>query len=269
MSAQDEPARIARATKARRLTVGLLTTAEDFAAMRNYSTFEFTDYQHYLTEHARLLETLHAKGRPVRIGCFDPCDYLHFCSSAGIEPDSAHNRARYVQDVCAGDPQLPDYTGQPLAEIILELEADRRYQNLLGILLDLLEDSVRQEENPLRTMLHAEGHAAGTIAAIVNDAGPGRHLLVLSTAGKSGERAMVTLEFVIVGEELALSKRKVVDALLALYALCYVSQVPATITLRSSLRGDPYSGTPSRPPRAWRLARREVVPVEPVPDYIL
>lgn len=277
MSAQYKSIGSTAAVRPKRLTVGLLTTAEDFAAMRNYSSFEFTDYQHYLTEHARLLENLRAQRRLIRVGCFDPCDYLHFCSSARIDPDNAHNRARYVQDVCAGDPQLPSYTGQPLIEIIAELEADRRHQTLLRILFDLLEDSVREEEHPLRAMLHAEGHAASTFAAIVNDAGQGRHRLVLSTVGDVAEQATVALDFAISGEELTLSKRKVIDALLALYALCYVSQVPAIITLRSaedcagggSQGGGAAGLSAEESVRTWRLAQREVRPFELSPDYTL
>jgi hypothetical protein len=259
------PGGFTTAPQAKRLAVGLLTTVEDFDAMRGHSTFEFTNYEFYLAEHVRLLESLRAEGRLIRVGRFDPCDYLNFCSSARLDPDSVNNRARYVQDVCVGDPQLPDYTGQPLAEIIAELETDRRHQTLLRILFDLLEDSVREEKHPLRAMLHAEGHAASTFAAIVNDAGQGQHVLVLSTVGESGEQATVAFEFAISGEQLTLSKRRVIDALLTLYALCYVNRVPATITLRSTPPADP----PRRPLRIWRLADRRVLPVEPPVDYTL
>jgi hypothetical protein len=116
-------------------------------------------------------------------------------------------------------------------------------------------------------MLHAEGHAASTFAAIVNDAGQGQgqHVLVLSTVGEAGEQASVAFEFAIRGERLTLSKRRVIDALLALYALCYVRRVPATITLRSTVRADPLR----RPLRIWRLADRRVLPVGPPVDYTL
>ncbi|HEV2637858.1 MAG TPA: hypothetical protein VGX23_22080 [Actinocrinis sp.] len=249
-----------RPTKARRLAVGLLTTVEDFAAMRIHPSFEFTDYQHYLAEHARLLENLRAHGRPVRIGCFDPCEFLQYCTTAGIDPDSARNRARYVQDVCTSDPQTPRYTGQSIGEIIAELESDRRHQALLRILFDLLEDSVRQEEHPLRVMLQAEGHAASAFASIVNMAGQGRHQVVLRTVGESVQRAEVTLDFTIDGEALKLSKRRVIDALLTLYALCYVRRVPATITLLSSRGGDPDPAAPIRPVHTWRLVDQHVLP---------
>jgi hypothetical protein len=262
MKAQYRPDGKTAATKARKLTVGLLTTAEDFAAMRNHPSFEFTDYQHYLAEHRRLLENLRAHGRAVRIGCFDPCDYLHFCATARVDPDSPRNRARYVHEVCADDPQSPSYTGQPLADIIAELEADRRHQILLRILFDLLEDSVRAEEHPLRVLLQAEGHAARTFAGIINGAGRGRHQVVLSTLGNSVEQASVTLEFAVDGECLALSKRRVIDVLLALYALCYVRRVPATITLRSAAHGDLGLSSPLLPVQLWRLAEQDVKPVK-------
>jgi hypothetical protein len=252
----------ARATKARKLVVGLLITAEDFAAMQNYASFEFTDYQHYLAEHVRLLENLRAHGRPVRIGCFDPCDYLHFCAAAKLNPDNALTRARYVQDICTNDPQTPSYTGQPLSDIIAELETDRRHQILLRILFDLLDDSVRLAENPMRVMLQAEGHAASTFASIVNGAGQGRHQMVLRTVGESAEQATVTLDFTIEGEALALSKRRVIDALLALYALCYVRRVPATITLLSTANGDMSGDSPTQPKKVWRLADQNVLLIE-------
>lgn len=257
----------ARATKARKLAVGLLTTAEDFAAMQNYASFEFSDYDHYLSEHVRLLENLHTHGRPIRIACFDPCDYLHYCAATILNPDSTQNRARYVQDLCINDPQIPSYTGQPLSDIITELETDRRHQALLHILFDLLDDSVRTEENPMRVMLQAEGHAANTFASIVNSAGQGRHQLALRTVGDSAEQAAVTLDFTINGEALALSKRRVIDALLALYALCYVRRVPATITLLSTANGNLARTAPTYPVRVWRLANQEVLLVESAGGY--
>lgn len=259
MRAQDDTTRRTIATKARKLAVGLLTTAEDFAAMRNYASFEFTDYQHYLAEHVRLLENLRAHGRPVRIGCFDPCEYLHFCATVRVNPDSAQNRARYVQEISTGDPQTPSYTGQPLSEIIAELETDRRHQILLRILFDLLDDSVRAEEYPMRVMLQAEGHAARTFASIVNGAGQGRHQVVLSTVGESAQQATVTLDFTIDGEALTLSKRRVIDALLALYALCYVRRVPASITLLSTADGSLGGHEPTHPTQMWRLADQNVL----------
>lgn len=262
MKAQYRADGQAAATKAGKLTVGLLTTAEDFAAMRNYPSFEFTDYQHYLAEHRRLLENLRAHGRAVRIGCFDPCDYLRFCATARVDPDSPRNRARYVHEACADDPQSPGYTGQPLADIIAELETDRRHRILLRILFDLLEDSVRKEKHPLRVLLRAEAHAARTFAGIINGAGRGRHQVVLSTLSDSVEQASVTLEFAVDGECLALSKRRVIDALLALYALCYVRRVPATIVLRSAARGELGRSSPLLPVRVWRLADQDVKAVK-------
>jgi hypothetical protein len=264
MKAQYDTTGRTIATKARKLAVGLLTTAEDFAAMRNYSSFEFTDYQHYLAEHVRLLENLRAHGRSVRIGCFDPCEYLHFCATVRVNPDSAQNRARYVQEISTSDPQLPSYTGQPLSEIIAELESDRRHQTLLRILFDLLDDSVRAEEYPMRVMLRAEGHAARTFASIVNGAGQGRHQVVLSTVGESAEQATVTLDFTIDGEALTLSKRRVIDALIALYALCYVRRVPAGITLLSTAGGSLGGHEPTHPTRVWRLADQNVLLIKSV-----
>ncbi|MEU8775614.1 hypothetical protein [Streptomyces sp. NPDC048606] len=163
-------------------TVGLLADAGDFAAMRDYRSFDFDhhdDYTDYLDHMDALLRSLAAQGLHTTVALFDPDEYADYCADHGLDPDSAGTRTRFTAELAASAAALP-YTGQPIAE-------------LLTLLVD---EAVRQATREYATTLLATagpcadcGHdigraclerAAELLRRLLAGAGPGHHHLVCS-----------------------------------------------------------------------------------------
>lgn len=98
-------------------TLGLLTDARDFAAMRRYRTFTFDDHPTYLREVEHLLKTLAADGTHTTVTLFDPEEYAAYCAETGLDPDTRAGRTRYTAEIAARGVRVP-YTGQPVDELV-------------------------------------------------------------------------------------------------------------------------------------------------------
>ncbi|MEU1533137.1 hypothetical protein [Streptomyces fagopyri] len=101
-------------------TIGLLTDAHDFTAMRRYRTFTFDDHTAYLQQVESLLRTLEAEGGHTTVALFDPEEYAEFCVHNGLEPDAAASRTRFTAELSTSGSTVP-YRGQPLAELVPDL----------------------------------------------------------------------------------------------------------------------------------------------------
>ncbi|MFJ8004586.1 hypothetical protein [Streptomyces fagopyri] len=158
-------------------TIGLLTDAHDFTAMRRYRTFTFDDHTAYLEQVESLLRTLAAEGGHTTVALFDPEEYAEFCVHNGLEPDAAASRTRFTAELSSTGSTVP-YRGQPLAELVP----------------DLIDEAVRKATWEYATTLLAR---VGNCASCGEDIGRASfarasHLLarVLDTAGP-GERHLV------------------------------------------------------------------------------
>ncbi|MFG3587333.1 hypothetical protein [Streptomyces sp. NPDC047990] len=158
-------------------TIGLLTDAHDFTAMRRYRTFTFDDHTAYLQQVEALLRSLAAQGSHTTVALFDPEEYAEFCAQHGLEPDAATSRTRFTAELAATGSTVP-YQGQPLTELVP----------------DLIDEAVRKATWEYATTLLAR---VGTCASCGEDIGRASfarasHLLarVLETAGP-GERHLV------------------------------------------------------------------------------
>ncbi|MFB9464084.1 hypothetical protein [Streptomyces cinereospinus] len=108
-------------------TLGLLTDAYDFRAMRRYRSFTFDDHETYLRQVEGLLKARAAQGGHTTVALFDPREYADFCQDKGLDPDLPMSRARFTAELAASGPTVP-YEGQKLSDLVPVLvdEAVRR-----------------------------------------------------------------------------------------------------------------------------------------------
>ncbi|NEE35789.1 hypothetical protein G3M53_61545, partial [Streptomyces sp. SID7982] len=98
-------------------TVGLLVDAQDFAAMRRYSTFPFDDHTAYLQQVEALLKALAAQGVHTTVALFDPEDYEEFCAESDLDTDTGASRSRFTAEIAAAGATVA-YTGQSIDDLI-------------------------------------------------------------------------------------------------------------------------------------------------------
>ncbi|MFF8837958.1 hypothetical protein [Streptomyces sp. NPDC015130] len=101
-------------------TVGLLADAQDFAAMRRYSTFAFDDHTTYLQQIEALLKSLATQGGHTTVTLFDPEEYEAYCADTAIDPDTPTSRSRFTAHLATTGARVT-YTGQPLSTLLPEL----------------------------------------------------------------------------------------------------------------------------------------------------
>lgn len=101
-------------------TVGVLTDAYDFDAMRGYRTFPFEDHREYLRQVDGLLKTLASRQLHTTVALFDPEDFAEYCSEHGLDPDTPTSRSSYTAAITTRGSTVP-YTGQPLDSLLPEL----------------------------------------------------------------------------------------------------------------------------------------------------
>ncbi|UZI32564.1 hypothetical protein [Streptomyces sp. VB1] len=161
-------------------TIGLLTDAQDFAAMRRYRTFTFDDHTVYLQQVEGLLKALAAQGVHTTVALFDPEDYAEFCAESGLDADTGASRSRFTAEIAAAGATVA-YTGQRLSDLIPVLvsravrQATWEYATLLladlGTCADCGQDIGRA----------AFDRASHLLTRLLEAAGPGTHHLVCST----------------------------------------------------------------------------------------
>ncbi|MFF8988243.1 hypothetical protein ACF08E_33315 [Streptomyces globisporus] len=160
-------------------TVGLLVDAQDFAAMRRYSTFPFDDHTVYLQQVEALLKALTAQGVHTTVALFDPEDYEEFCTESGLDADRGASRSRFTAEIAAAGATVA-YTGQEIDDLIPVLvsravrQATWEYATLLladlGTCADCGQDIGRA----------AFDRASHLLMRLLETAGPGTHHLVCS-----------------------------------------------------------------------------------------
>ncbi|CAH9417438.1 hypothetical protein SGL43_04484 [Streptomyces globisporus] len=160
-------------------TVGLLVDAQDFAAMRRYSTFPFDDHTVYLQQVEALLKALTVQGVHTTVALFDPEDYGEFCTESGLDADTGASRSRFTAEIAAAGATVA-YTGQGIDDLIPVLvsravrQATWEYATLLladlGTCADCGQDIGRA----------AFDRASHLLMRLLETAGPGTHHLVCS-----------------------------------------------------------------------------------------
>ncbi|MFJ8312035.1 MULTISPECIES: hypothetical protein [unclassified Streptomyces] len=160
-------------------TVGLIADAHDFTAMTRYRSFVFDDHTAYLRQVEGLLRSLAAQGTHTTVALFDPDEFSEFCTSTGLDPDTADSRTRFTAELAAGGARVA-YTGQPIDSLVPQL----------------INKAVRKATWEYATMLLAEAgecaecgqdigraafdSASHLLLSLLETAGPGTHHLVCS-----------------------------------------------------------------------------------------
>ncbi|MCX5202665.1 hypothetical protein OG897_14545 [Streptomyces sp. NBC_00237] len=189
---QNRPTRSARSTTSTRRilrrevpsTVGLLTDAEDFEAMRAYRTFTFDDHKAYLRQVDHLLKTLSAEGIHTTVTLFDPEEFADFCTTTRLDPDRPETRARFTAHAAARGVCVP-YTGEPLDRLIPVLVDEALRQatwDCATLLLADLGNCADCGEDIGREAFERSSHL---LVALLKGAGRGTHHLVCSVPAES------------------------------------------------------------------------------------
>ncbi|WP_256107468.1 hypothetical protein [Streptomyces sp. ODS05-4] len=174
-------------------TVGLLTDAQDFAAMRRYRTFVFDDHTAYLRQIEHLLKQLADRGGHTTVALFDPDDYAEYCAHAGLDPDTAAGRSRYTAHLAADGPHIP-YTGQPMDRLV-PLLVDTALRRATWQYAVTLLSGLGACADCGQDIGEAAFERAGRLLALLLDAaGPGSHHLVCSVPADEQLIAALTAE---------------------------------------------------------------------------
>ncbi|NBE56121.1 hypothetical protein [Streptomyces boluensis] len=234
-------------------TIGLLTDAEDFAAMRRYRTFTFRDHATYLREIEHLLRTLAAEGKHTTLALFDPEEYEQYCTDTGQNPDTPTGRTSFTAELAASGPTVT-YDGRPLSDIVPDLVDEALRHSTLEYAEHLLTEAGRCADCGEDIGVSAFTRSAHLLSRILDTAGPGIHHIVCS----------VTLDVApLLG---ALHAERTPDGLLhldesdalevtTLLAVGIARKAPGGLVLRAT--------TPDRPDRVcgWRLTGEHLTPL--------
>ncbi|MGK5631557.1 hypothetical protein [Streptomyces sp. URMC 123] len=160
-------------------TLALLADERDFAAMRHYATFTFSDHETYLRAMEALLRSLAAEGVHTAVALFDPDDYAEFCADTGLEPDSPLSRTRYTAECAAAGPTLP-YEGQPIDRLAAALVETADRHATLECAATLLAGLGRCADCGADLGRAAYHRAVHAVTRLLEAVGPGGHHLVCS-----------------------------------------------------------------------------------------
>lgn len=165
-------------------TVAVLTTEQDFAAMRGYRTFTFDDYAAYLRHVHQLLRSLEAQGVHTRVAPFDPDGFAAYCRADGLEPDASWSRTSYTADIAGTGLTVP-YDGQTCDELLPLLHALRSreaaWREASRILADA--DGAHGPGGADEAAFHT---AADAVDALLAALGTGTHHAVCNVDGPRG-----------------------------------------------------------------------------------
>ncbi|MEV5879204.1 hypothetical protein AB0L75_34280 [Streptomyces sp. NPDC052101] len=163
-------------------TIGLITDEHDFRAMRRYRSFTFDDHAAYLRQVESVLRARAAQGTHTTLALFDPEDYAHYCTEAGLDPEAPASRTRFTAELAATGATIP-YDGRPLATLVPALvdEAVRQATwEYATTLLARLGPCPTCGEDIGRT---AFTRASDLLVRILDTAPPGDRHLVCSVSG--------------------------------------------------------------------------------------
>ncbi|WP_328316357.1 hypothetical protein [Streptomyces sp. NBC_00388] len=160
-------------------TVGLLADEQDFAAMRRYRTFTFDDHPAYLQQVEGLLRALAAEEVHTTVALFDPEEYEQFCTTAGIDPDSAASRTRFTAGIAANGATVP-YTGQPIDRLVPLLINAAVCRATLEYATLVLAEAGECADCGQDIGTASFDQASHALKRLLDGAGPGSHHLVCS-----------------------------------------------------------------------------------------
>ncbi|MFC7307564.1 hypothetical protein ACFQVC_25470 [Streptomyces monticola] len=162
-------------------TIGLLADAEDFAAMRRYRTFTFSDHATYLREVERLLRTFASEGKHTTLALFDPEEYADYCTATGLDPDTSDGRSRFTAELAAAGPTVA-YDGRPLDDLVPDLVDEALRRSTVEYAEELLAGIGRCADCGEDIGGSAFTRAALLLTRILDTAQPGVHHVVCSVS---------------------------------------------------------------------------------------
>lgn len=237
-------------------TVGVLTDAYDFDAMRGYRTFPFDDHRDYLQQLDGLLKTFASRQLHTTVALFDPEDFAEYCSEHGLDPDTPTSRSSYTAAITTRGSTVT-YAGQSLDSLLPELidkavrQATWEYATLLladlGECADCGQDVGRS----------AFDRASRLLMRLLEGAGEGRHHLVCSVPARD-EQLLAVLH--AEGNATTAARAAELDAaegaeFVAVLATAIALESPGGLVLRTS--------TPDAPDRlrGWQLHEGRLLPL--------
>ncbi len=171
--------------------VALLGRAEDFAAMRQYSTFAFATYGEYLRRMQGLLRSLAGQCH-IRVALFDPVAYASYCADCRLDPDTAASRSRYTAIVATPGPTIA-YTGQPMDRILVALSGEvakrSTWQRAAELLTEANDGGAGNGQSSA-----ALRRASDAFKGLIDSLGAGTHHLVCTILDADGKPLIAALD---------------------------------------------------------------------------
>ncbi|MEU3610557.1 hypothetical protein AB0E83_34730 [Streptomyces sp. NPDC035033] len=234
-------------------TVGLLADEQDFAAMRRYRTFAFTDHPSYLKEVEALLKSLARQGTHTTVALFDPDEYASYCAETGLDPDHPTSRSRFTDHLATTGARVT-YTGQPLAALLPELVDTAVRHATWEYATTVLATAGDCADCGLDLGRDAFDRATRLLLDLCEGAGPGTHHLVCSVPAAT-DHLLAVLHTTRDDHGTQHHDPAAATEFTAVLAAGLALAVPGGLVLRVT--------RPDRPDRlhGWRLAEGTLVPL--------
>jgi hypothetical protein len=168
--------------------LGVVTSREDFEALRRDGGTEYTSFTLYLRDMEELIAKVRGAGGTVQGRAFSPVDLVAYCEEHGLSQADPRSHTAYTADPAA-DVEWVRYEDEPLDEFLGRLVrarqrglVHRRLERMLAETAEAAETGVFPEE-PLR---EAYERAAAALRQVLLGAGPGRFRLVCALQPPEG-----------------------------------------------------------------------------------
>jgi hypothetical protein len=232
-------------------TVGLLADEQDFAAMKGYGSFVFDDHSAYLHQIEDLLRSLAAQGVHTTVALFDPEEFLEFCESTGLDPDTPASRTRFTAELAICGASVP-YSGQPMDRLVPLLINEAVRQATWDYATLLLSDLGNCAECGKDIGRESFDHASRLVFRLLEAAGSGTHHLVCSVSAEEAQ-LLTVLHAERAGEEPVQLTESESAEFVTILAAGIATESPGGVVLRTTGPGEPDRL------HGWRLNRGSLV----------
>ncbi|MDJ0465845.1 hypothetical protein [Streptomyces sp. H27-C3] len=232
-------------------TVGLLADEQDFAAMTGYRSFVFDDHAAYLLQVEDLLRSLAAQGVHTTVALFDPEEFLEFCESTGLDPDTPVSRTRFIAELAICGASVP-YSGQPIDRLVPLLINEAVRQATWEYATLLLADLGNCAECGMDIGRESFDRASRLVLRLLEAAGSGTHHLVCSIPAEEA-RLLAVLHAERAGEQPVRPTESESAEFVTVLAAGLAMERPGGVVLRTTGPGEPDRL------RGWRLNRGSLV----------
>jgi hypothetical protein len=168
--------------------LGILTSREDFEALRRDGGTEYTSFALYLRDMEQLIAEIRESGGSVRGRAFHPGDLVAYCEERGLSLADPGSHTAYTADPAA-DVEWVRYEDEPLDEFLARLARARQrglvHRRLERMLAETAEAAVTGVF-PEELLREAYERGAEALRRVLLGAGPGRFRLVCALQPPEG-----------------------------------------------------------------------------------